>query len=36
MVLIGAIGLALDAVIRRVEKLPALRWGYALSPGEAS
>jgi NitT/TauT family transport system permease protein len=36
MVLIGAIGLALDAMIRRVEKLPALRWGYAQSPGEAS
>ena len=29
MVLIGTIGLTLDAAIRRVERLPALRWGYA-------
>jgi hypothetical protein len=36
MVLIGAIGLALDATIRLVERLPALRWGYAESPGEAA
>lgn len=29
MVLIGLVGLLLDAVIRRLEHLPALRWGYA-------
>ena len=29
MVLIGTIGLCLDAAMRGVEKLPALRWGYA-------
>ncbi len=28
MVLIGAIGLLLDTGFRRLEKLPALRWGY--------
>ena len=28
MVLIGAIGVALDATLRRVERLPALRWGF--------
>ena len=28
MVLIGAIGLALDTVFRRLENLPSLRWGY--------
>ncbi len=29
MVLIGTIGLCLDAAMRGIEKLPALRWGYA-------
>jgi NitT/TauT family transport system permease protein len=29
MVLIGAIGVALDATLRRVERLPALSWGFA-------
>ncbi|HKA36773.1 MAG TPA: ABC transporter permease [Thermoanaerobaculia bacterium] len=29
MVLIGAIGLGLDFAMRRMEGLPALRWGYA-------
>lgn len=29
MALIGAIGLGLDAAMRRLERLPALRWGYA-------
>jgi NitT/TauT family transport system permease protein len=29
MVLIGTIGLALDAAMRSIERLPALRWGYA-------
>ncbi len=29
MVLIGLVGLALDAAIRRLERLPGLRWGYA-------
>jgi len=29
MALIGTIGLALDAAMRRVERLRALRWGYA-------
>jgi NitT/TauT family transport system permease protein len=29
MVLIGATGLVLDAGMRRLERLPALRWGYA-------
>lgn len=29
MVLIGLIGLALDSGMRRLETLPALRWGYA-------
>jgi NitT/TauT family transport system permease protein len=29
MVLIGSIGLLLDLAMRRVERLPALRWGYA-------
>jgi NitT/TauT family transport system permease protein len=28
MVLIGAIGVLLDAAIRRMERLPGLRWGY--------
>jgi NitT/TauT family transport system permease protein len=31
MVLIGSIGVALDAAIRRIERLPALRWGYAIA-----
>ena len=35
MVLIGTIGLALDAAMRGIEKLPALRWGYAAA-AEAS
>ena len=29
MVLIGAIGVGLDATLRRIERLPALRWGFA-------
>jgi len=29
MILIGLVGLALDIAVRRVEKLRALRWGYA-------
>jgi len=29
MVLIGTIGLGLDAAMRSIERLPALRWGYA-------
>jgi NitT/TauT family transport system permease protein len=29
MVSIGAIGVALDAGIRRFERIPALRWEYA-------
>jgi NitT/TauT family transport system permease protein len=29
MALIGFIGLGLDAAMRRLERLPALRWGYA-------
>jgi NitT/TauT family transport system permease protein len=29
MVLIGTIGLGLDWAIRKIERLPALRWGYA-------
>ena len=36
MVLIGTIGLALDAAMRRIERLPALRWGYADSAREAA
>jgi len=32
MVLIGAIGVALDLAMRKLERLPALRWGY--SPAE--
>lgn len=28
MVLIGAIGVALDVLMRRLERLPSLRWGY--------
>jgi NitT/TauT family transport system permease protein len=34
MALIGAIGVALDAAMRRIERLPALRWGYADASGE--
>jgi NitT/TauT family transport system permease protein len=29
MVLIGAIGLLLDTLMRRLERLPSVRWGYA-------
>lgn len=29
MVLIGAIGLLLDILMRRLERLPSVRWGYA-------
>jgi NitT/TauT family transport system permease protein len=29
MALIGAVGLLLDFGIRRLERLPGLRWGYA-------
>jgi NitT/TauT family transport system permease protein len=29
MVLIGLVGLGLDTAVRRLERLPALRWGYA-------
>ncbi|HET8799102.1 MAG TPA: ABC transporter permease [Thermoanaerobaculia bacterium] len=29
MILIGLIGVALDALMRRLERLPSLRWGYA-------
>ena len=36
MVLIGAIGVALDAAMRRIERLPGLRWGYASAPEEAA
>ncbi|HKB72110.1 MAG TPA: ABC transporter permease [Thermoanaerobaculia bacterium] len=36
MVLIGAIGVGLDAAMRRIETLPALRWGYADSAAEAA
>jgi NitT/TauT family transport system permease protein len=36
MVLIGTIGLALDAAVRRIERFPALRWGYAGSGAEAA
>lgn len=34
MVLIGAIGVGLDWAMRRIERLPALRWGYADSAAE--
>jgi NitT/TauT family transport system permease protein len=34
MVLIGAIGVGLDAAMRRIERLPALRWGYGGEAGE--
>lgn len=36
MVLIGAIGVLLDAAIRRIERLPALRWGYSSAPEETA
>lgn len=36
MVLIGAIGVALDAAIRGIERLPALRWAYADAAEEAA
>lgn len=29
MILIGAIGVVLDLLMRRIERLPAVRWGYA-------
>jgi len=29
MVLIGAVGLVLDVLVRRLERLPQVRWGYA-------
>jgi NitT/TauT family transport system permease protein len=32
MVLIGAIGLALDLLMRRLERLDSVRWGYAEEP----
>ena len=35
MVLIGTIGLLLDLGMRRIERLPALRWGYADAEVEA-
>ena len=34
MVLIGTIGVVLDAVMRRIERLPGLRWGYASAAAE--
>jgi NitT/TauT family transport system permease protein len=34
MVLIGAIGVGLDAAMRRIERLPSLRWGYGGETGE--
>ncbi len=34
MVLIGAIGLLLDVAMRRIERLPALRWSYAAAGTE--
>jgi NitT/TauT family transport system permease protein len=36
MVLIGTIGVFLDAAMRRIETLPALRWGYASDLREAA
>jgi NitT/TauT family transport system permease protein len=36
MVLIGTIGLVLDAAMRGMEKLPALRWGYGGAMEEAA
>jgi hypothetical protein len=28
MLMIGSIGLALDVAMRRLERLPAVRWGF--------
>ena len=36
MVLIGAIGVFLDAAMRAIERLPALRWGYSGAAGKAA
>jgi len=36
MVLIGVTGLLLDAAIRRLERLPALRWGFTSAAGAAA
>ncbi|HLX09443.1 MAG TPA: ABC transporter permease [Thermoanaerobaculia bacterium] len=36
MVLIGAVGLGLDTVVRRLERLPSLRWGYTSAKGAGS
>jgi len=35
MVLIGTIGLLLDLAMRRIERFPALRWGYASAEADA-
>jgi hypothetical protein len=29
MILIGLIGVVLDLIMRRFERLPGVRWGYA-------
>jgi len=36
MVLIGTIGVGLDAAMRRIERLPSVRWGYAGAEKEAA
>jgi NitT/TauT family transport system permease protein len=36
MVLIGTIGVGLDAAMRRIERLPGVRWGYAGAAEEAA
>ena len=36
MVLIGGIGVLLDAMLRRIERLPALRWGFVPAVEEAA
>src|SRR5512132_4328469 len=36
MALIGTIGLALDLVMRRIERLPGVNWGYAGAAEEAA
>ena len=36
MVLIGAIGVGLDLAMRKLERLPALRWGYAGADGRTA
>ena len=36
MVLIGTIGVGLDAAMRRIERLPSVRWGYAGAAEEAA